>query len=90
MYRKTISTGALPNATVKTVAHGITGLGTVIGIYGSATSTAGARLPLPYQTDGSNINVLIGSSSQNSITLNTSTDRSDYKVSYITIEYTKT
>ena len=53
-YRKVIDFGALPNAAVKSVAHGITTLGTTVftRIYATATDPAATSInqaiPIPY------------------------------------------
>lgn len=49
IYRKVVDCGALPNATTKNVAHGITGLDTVVTLYGAAKDpTSTVHIPLPY------------------------------------------
>lgn len=87
IYKKTISVGALPNATAKTVAHGITNLGYVIKIEGFAyDGTNTAPLPLTATNDAYNVQVSVNSTN---ITLVDGADRSDYATAYITLYYTK-
>lgn len=49
IWRKVVDLGALPDADIKLVPHGISGLKQMIGIRGSAYRAATQRmLPLPY------------------------------------------
>jgi hypothetical protein len=48
IYRKTISTGAMPNATTKNVAHGISGMTAIVGWVWSADNGSTAFLPVGY------------------------------------------
>lgn len=90
VYRKVINFGALPNATTKSVAHGITctTVTTFTRIYGVASKTSTQNyLPLPYASatnvahnievnvDGTNVNVITG------------TNYSSYATTYIILEY---
>jgi hypothetical protein len=91
-FRKVINFGTLPNATTKSVAHGITfTTGSVVTrLYGVATNPVStfSYLPLPYASptlnqcialnaDGTNINIITG------------IDRTAYTVCYVVIEYLK-
>lgn len=92
IYRKTIDIGALPNATTKTVAHGITSIGTVIDAKGSAlrsTDSVWFLIPnVPNPLVG-NVNVGIGITvSSSSIEISTGVDRTDM-TGYVTLWYTK-
>lgn len=90
IYKKTISCGALPNATEKTVFHGISNLGRVLKVEGYAyNSTNDTTFPLPFSwaTDVSScVGVLIGTTT---INIRSGVDRTDYTESYITLYYTK-
>lgn len=91
VYRMTINFGALPNAGTKSVAHNIpfTSAFTTTRIYGSATDPMGLTyIPLPYAspTDASNIELYVDAVNVNVIT---GSNRSNYTISYIVIEYTK-
>lgn len=90
IYKKTVSIGALPNATTKDVAHGISNLSKVIKIEGysyrpsnpqffsfSFASTTAAYSVGAYVT-GPNI------------TVRTGIDRTDFTETYVTLYYTKT
>ena len=50
LQRRRVETGALPNATTKNVAHGITGLNlaNIVRIWGTATDGSTVCIPLPY------------------------------------------
>lgn len=89
IYQKTLNCGALPNATTKTINHGISGLSRVIKLEGIATTgTYYYNLPLTYQGSDSNYNVeLYATSTQIGIKCNT--NRSMFTSSYVTIFYTK-
>ena len=87
IYKKTISCGALPNATSKNVSHNISGIGNIIKFEGWATDGSGwVPLPLVATSDTYNVQVSAGSTQ---ITLTTGQNRSNYSSSYITIYYTK-
>ena len=89
VYRKVISCGALPNATSKSVAHGISSPTWFLPFSGSASTAAGAYLPLPHppstnvnqsitvSVDGTNVNIATG------------IDRTADTSSYVILEYTK-
>lgn len=90
-YRKVINFGALPNAGTKSVAHNIpiTSGYTFTHIYGAASDTTGNNyIPLPYASptlvnnielnvDATNINIITGS------------NRSNFTVTYVIVEYLK-
>jgi len=84
LYRKTYDIGALPNATDKFTAHGISNLKIIARIYGSATTNDGYSIPLPYS------NSVKVSTSPTNITITTINNESAYMRSYVTLEYTKT
>lgn len=88
IYKKTISLGALPNATTNSVSHGISNLGYVIKTEGAALSTNGVRIDLPFSSSSGASNVQISVESSD-IKIDCATDRSDYTISYITLYYTK-
>lgn len=91
VLRKVINFGALPNAGTKAVAHNIpiTAGYTFTRIYGTASDTTGLNyIPLPYasptlvnnielKVDGTNVTVITGS------------NRSNFNVAYIILEYIK-
>lgn len=90
LYQKTINCGALPNNTVKTVAHSISNLDYIIGWSGTASQSTGIYIEFPYVniiTLGNSCNVWID---KTDISIETASDLRHYTKSYITIQYTKT
>lgn len=88
LYQKTVNCGNLPNATSKTVAHGISNLDRIISAEGFAKSSTN-QTPIPFvnnTTVGSQVVLIVDNTN---ITLRTSDDRSPY-TGYITLRYTKT
>lgn len=88
LYEKTIDLGALPNATGKNVAHGITNLNKVIEISG-AMQSGNTAYPLP-MVDNTNMStqvtvLVLG----DNVRIACGTDRSSY-YGYVTLRYTKT
>lgn len=87
IYRKVVDCGALPNNTLKTVAHNIANIGFVINLYGIA-SDGSEWLPLPASYYS---NSAIGLSVDGTnISLRPYTNRTTYTSTYVIIEYTKT
>lgn len=87
IYRKVVDFGALPNATTKNVAHGVSNIGDITHIYGVAHSSAKMTIPLPYAR-GIPI-ILYATQDDVAIEISTS-DYVEFTRSEITIEYTKT
>jgi hypothetical protein len=89
IYKKTISIGTLPNATTKSVAHGISNLGNVVKIEGWAYSSYdGFHFPLPFaSTVSNNESIQVFAGNQN-IIVSTGVNRTAF-ISYITLYYTK-
>lgn len=89
IYKKTIDFGALPNATTKSVAHGITNLAGVIKIEGVCSAgnswttvplmfnSASATFNTDFYVDETNLNASSGQNVSN-------------RTAYITLYYTKT
>ena len=88
IFKKTISTGALPNSTSKSVAHGISTFDFAIHTYGHAKNSGGVIRPLPYP--GTSTNYFCISVDATNIMLSTSSDLTTYSVSYVTLIYVKT
>ena len=83
IYKKTISCGALPNNTSTTTAHNISNLLSVIKIEGYAEATqTNYFTPLPM----SDVDVY---ANETNIIITSTSDRSAYQFSYITLYYTK-
>ncbi len=92
VFRKTINFGALPNATVKSVPHGIVFNGnfSATRIYGAATDRPNSSMiPIPYVSSvagAQNIELYIDATNVN---MATGSDYSMYTISYVVIEYLK-
>lgn len=87
IYKKTVSFGTLPNATSKNVAHGISP-DYVLEIYGSAKSSTGTVIPLPFSSTAATSNISLNSDSTN-ITVSSGIDRTAFTTCYVTMFYTK-
>ena len=98
IYQKTINFGALPNATIKDVAHGITNIDNVIDVFGIAAGeinstkysfhlpSVGVHTSLAEEAVKYNMALtIIGAN----IRIQTGIDRSSFSA-YVTIRYTKT
>jgi hypothetical protein len=90
-FRVTVNFGALPNATTKSIPHGIpwNSMTTATCYYGASTNTSTLEgVPLPYASlSGDTIEVWI-----DSVNVNVATNSAtwvDYTITYITIEYLK-
>ena len=89
IYRKVVDTGSLPNATTKTVAHGITNVDNVITIYGVANNGT-EKIPLPFLDINNNSYGVMLWVNKTNVTLVCGDNKSSYNKSYVVIEYTKT
>lgn len=91
VYRMTVDFGPLPNNTTKTISHGInfTSEFALTKVYGASSDPTGLQyIPLPYvSVAGNSIELLITSST---VTIITNSNRSNFKITYIVIEYCKT
>ena len=89
LYQKTISCGALPNNTTKTIAHGVSNIDFIANGWGYADN--GTQLfPIPFVNNdniGSQVVLYI---TRTDITLKTTVNRSTFTKTYVTIQYTKT
>lgn len=90
IYKKTIDCGAMPNASNKTVTHGISNLSKIIKLEGY-TSNGSYMLPLPYVAAPSYAAIAVLAGTTN-ILIRTSWNAGSegYTESYITLYYTKT
>lgn len=89
IYKKTLTIGALPNATTKTITHGIT-YETVVRMYGIARSGPGSTtLNLPFVGDNVNntasVSLVMRTNTLDIVSFNNRSSLSGY----VTIEYTK-
>lgn len=91
VYQKTINFGALPNATTKSVAHGISNLDYVIDIYGVAQNpniSTHSTLPLPLPSPSGNLVTFWTTDTYVEVSAPNG-DRSAYTICYITMVYVK-
>lgn len=88
IYRKVVDFGALPNATTKSVAHGISNLGKAISLKGIAYRNT-TTIPLPYPHPSTPLIIGLYLEGAN-VAVIASSDRSNFTSSYVIIEYTKT
>jgi hypothetical protein len=89
VLRKVIDFGALPNTTVKSVAHGITfdANFTLIQMFASATDPTNLEaLPIPYDSAGLGQGIAMNMDATN-INILTQSNRSTYTRCYVVIEY---
>lgn len=88
LYRKTVNTGAIPNATVKDVTHGVTGIRNIVKIEGIAWESGGTSITLPYTNPYGamyDVSVYVDKTYIHLLTQYAS----GYTTSYVTIYYTK-
>lgn len=89
IYQKTFAMGGLKVSGKTTVPHGIKDLGMVINIRGIAKEESiGATINLPHAADQQAYTVTVYADN-NSINIQTYTDQSGYKTSFVTIQYVK-
>lgn len=88
IYRKVIDTTALPNATTKNVAHGITGMTKVISLNGMASGSGTVNRPLPYAdatlTDAVELDI-----DATNVSLRSTGNQSAFTASHVVVEYVK-
>ncbi|MBR1386294.1 MAG: hypothetical protein IJ568_05650 [Bacilli bacterium] len=91
IYIKVIDCGALPNNSIKTIAHDISNIGFLVepprGV--SYSSSTGHYFPLPYPADSISSQVKLWATSTD-VKLQTGADRTDYTETYVILEYVKT
>ena len=89
-YEKTVDCGTLPNNDLKFIAHNIANIDKIVKIEGISINTDNNVFPLPFASYlSATYNVQL-SADRTQIALRTSTDRSNYTSTYVTLEYTKT
>lgn len=89
IYRLVVNFGALPNTGTKSVAHGITTTAstTFTRIYGAASDTTGFNyIPLPFASPTLANNISLSVDATN-VTITTGSNRSNFNVSYVVLEY---
>ena len=87
LYEKTVSCGALPNATSKDISHGIANISKIVEIKGYATNGT-LYLPLPFAGASATSGISVYANTSN-ITFETGMNRSNFTASYVTLRYTK-
>lgn len=91
IYKKTINTGTLPNATTKRVASGISNLQNILSISGIAWLSIGLTIPLPYVNPANSVyQVEVFFDENKNIVITAGDNKSNYTTSYVTLYYTKT
>ena len=92
IYEISVDTGALPNNTSKSVAHGVSNMKSAKVIIGSARNpNNGMKIPLPYvYKSGSSARCLQVYVDDTNITLVSMENMSGYTESEVTIQYNKT
>jgi len=88
IYQKTINFGALPNTTLKEVAHGITGLSRVVKVMGmSYDGTSWINIPFVHRTTAtSQVQLIIDATN---VRIWTGSNRTTFTDTYVTIWYLK-
>lgn len=90
LYRKVVNCGALPNATSKRVAHGITDFEKIISLKGVASTSYNYVITLPNISTADVKNGVSLNADTTHIYIDTMIDRTTYTSSYAILEYTKT
>lgn len=91
VFRVVVNFGSLPNATIKSVAHNIMvdSATTFTRIYGCGSDTTGLTyIPLPYASASGTDNIELNVDSTN-VNITTASDRTNYNVTYVILEYIK-
>lgn len=88
VYKKTVDTGALPNNASKQIQHGISNLDIVVSLSGFAKGGT-TQITLPYVDTNANASVGAYVSGEY-VRIFTSSNRSDFTTSHVTLYYTKT
>lgn len=100
VYRMVVDFGALPNAGIKSVAHGIQGINPASGpstfsftrIYATAsnqTNAAESFIPIPWASASGTDNIQITIDATN-VNITTTSNKSGYTITYVVLEYVKT
>lgn len=90
IWSATVDCGALPNATSKTVSHGIANIDRITKVECNSSTNAGLVIPIPYTPLDILGNGVGLSVDKTSIYIGTGVDRSNFTSTYCTLEYTKT
>lgn len=87
LYEKSYDTGQLPNNTYKQTLHGISNLKHIVHFSGWCENSTGIKSPLPIVSQSSPVLLFVDGEN---IVIQSTSDRSAYTVSYVTLQYTKT
>ena len=90
VFRLVINFGALPNATTKSVAHGITITSgfSFTRIYATATNPSTSFIPIPFSSPTLNQNIKITVDATN-VNITTAIDYTAYTICYVILEFIK-
>jgi hypothetical protein len=88
LYRLVVDVGAMPNATLKTVAHGIPAVDDFITIRGWAYNGS-THLPIPYVDEAGNNHLQLSANATN-IFIDSDFNYSSWDEGYVILEYTRT
>lgn len=89
IYQKTILCGALPNNSQKTVSHNISNIDKIVNYYGVSMASGSSYKTTILLNHTASANTWTFVNNQY-VGLGTTSNRSDYDKTYVTIEYTKT
>ena len=95
-FRTVVNFGVLPNAGPKSVAHGITTnpLTTFTRIYATATDLTGgvfvSAVPIPFADPTALANAIMISVDNTNVTITTGSNRTNFTVCYVVLEYLQT
>ena len=91
LYQKTFDCGALPNKTTKSVAHNIADLDMVTKVYGVASLANKTRsVFIPSDVVSGSSYCITMEYRGTSINITTNFDATEFTLSYVTLQYTKT
>jgi hypothetical protein len=91
-FRVVVNFGALPNTALKSVAHGIicNGSTTITRLYGAASDTTDLLyIPIPYASPTLANNIELSMDATN-VNITTGSNRSNFNITYVVIEYLQT
>lgn len=90
IWQKTVSCGALPNATSNSVDHHISNIDKIICFKGVAINNNGLAINIIHTNCSNLANQVAATVDKTKITIEAGSNRSSFAESYVTIQYTKT
>jgi hypothetical protein len=90
IYKKTINTGALPNASTKSLAHNIANIEWVVKTEAQAKSNVNSWISMDRRGDAADTGSVRVSVNLSIVNVATIVDMTAYTSSYVTVYYTKT